>query len=218
MKFKLKTKNILLETIDSQTYRKYFQNSIPINEDGLFPIILTNMIKKEHPEIIYPHYYMALKGLFGKSSRLYDDYKSSFGYIFLLKISDSLYTLNFNDMKGVLTFDLKKILTTKDEFERYGDMKKVYQEPFNEFSNDDIKEFMTQFIGYIVGYIEVVKDFYNEEFVRLLNYRLLIYGYKDGDFFMKQYDYSDEDAEEEFYKERKKLMSKKSSKLEYKTT
>jgi len=207
IKFKLKNKNVLLETIDTQTYRKYFQNSIPINENGIFPAILIDMIEKEYPEIIYPHYYMALKSLFGESSELYDDYKSSFGYIFSLKVSNSLYTLNFNDSKGVFTFDLKKILSSKDEFEKYGDMIKIYQEPFDEFSDDDIKEFMAQFIGYLVGYIRVVKDFYNEEFVRFLNYHFLIYGYKDGDFFIKQYDYHDEDAEEKFYNKKKRLMN-----------
>ena len=205
IKFELETKSILLETIDSKTYHEYFQNSIPINEDGIFPILLINSIKKEHPEIIYPHYYMALKSLFGESSRLYDDYKSSFGYLFSLKVSDSLYTLNLSDTKGVFTFYLKKILTTQDEFEKYGDMRKIYQEPFDEFSDNDIKEFMARFIGFMVGYIEATKDTYNEEFIRYLDYCFLVYGYKDGAFFEKEYDDKKEKEQERFYEEKKRI-------------
>ena len=215
LEFKLEKKSLLLETISSQTYHEYSQNSIPIYEDSMFPIMLIDRAKKEHPEIIYPHYYMALKGMFGECDTLYDDYKCSFGYQFSLKISDgksdSIYTLNLSDIKGNLTFYFKKILTTPNEFEKYGEMIGFYQKPF-----DEINEFMARFIGLMVAYIRVTKDSYNEEFIRYLEYHFLIYGYRDSEFFIEKYDSDNEKERESFYEEKRRIMKLRIEKFDYK--
>ena len=201
---KLKTKSCLLVPITEQEYTQYRKHSIPINENSTGYLSFMDSIEKVFPHIDYPHYYMALKSLFRESGSFYDSYKCSFGYMFLLKIiddkSDAIYTLNFTDVKGGFSFYFRKVLSTPKEFIDYADIPKdLLHQPFDEFSKDDISEFMTSFITHLVQFINAHEQSYNEEFVRYLEYCFLIYGYRDGKFFVKHYESYDE-----FYKEKKR--------------
>ena len=72
-------------------------------------------------------------------------------------------------------------------------------EPLDDFSKDEMANFMDYFMFYLVGFMQSYEEYYDKEFVRSLNYCFMIYGYKNGAFFAKEYE------EDEFYKELKKL-------------
>jgi len=198
-------KKCSLHLINPQEYSKYRKDSIPIQEEVMEGIYTRDLIKSILPNIQYPHYYMALKGLFGESDDFYDDYKCSFGYLFLVKIEESHYTLNLTDNKGCFSFYFRKLLTTPNDFEEYGEIPRdIIHEPFDDFSKEDIKRFIELFFGYLLSYIFAHEESYNEEFIRYQNYDSFIYGYRDGAFFVDEYGNSEEE-QNRFYKEKRKL-------------
>lgn len=203
-------KSYLLVPISNQDYYQYSKQGIPINEDSMGYITILNMLEKFYPHIGYAHYYIALKGLFGEGDDSYDRYKCSYGYLFLLKIIDDneeyIYTLNFTDIKGCYSFYFKKILTTQKEFKEYGKIPKdLLHEPFNEFSQEDIRDFMGIFLMRLMEYILAHEESYNEEFIKYQEYCFTIYGYKDGKFFVKEYDYNKQEEQDKFYEEKRRL-------------
>ena len=203
---KLEEKSCSFCLINPQEYSNYRKDSIPIQEEVMEGIYTRDLIKSILPNIQYPHYYMALKGLFGESDELYDDYKCSFGYLFLVKIEESHYTLNLTDNKGCFLFYFRKLLMTPSDFEEYGEIpKNIIHEPFDDFSKEDIKQFIQLFFGYLLSYIFAHEKSYNEEFVRYQNYDFFIYGYRDGAFFVDEYDKSDEEEQNKFYEEKRKI-------------
>jgi len=95
---------------------------------------------------------------------------------------------------------------TPSDFEEYGEIpKNIIHEPFDDFSKEDIKQFIQLFFGYLLSYIFAHEKSYNEEFVRYQNYDFFIYGYRDGAFFVDEYDKSDEEEQNKFYEEKRKI-------------
>ena len=202
---KFEEKNCYFYLINPPKYTKYRTESIPIQEEIMEGIYTRDLIKSILPNIQYPHYYMALKGLFVESDNFYDDYKCSFGYLFLVKIEESSYTLNFTDNKGCFSFYFRKLLTTPSEFEQYGDIPRdIIHKPFDDFSKEDMKRFIQLFLGYLLSYIFAHEESYNEEFIRYQNYDFFIYGYRDEAFFVDEYGNSEEE-QDRFYEEKRKI-------------
>jgi hypothetical protein len=201
---KFEEKNCSLRIISPQEYSDYKIESIPIEEEVMESIYTMNLIQSILPNIQYPHYYMALKDLFGESDDLYDDYKCSFGFLFLLQIEEAHYTLNLTDTKGCFSFYFRKLLITPNEAEQYREIPKdIIHKPFNDFQKEDIRAFIKVFFGYLLSYIFAHEENYSEEFIRYQNYDFCIYGYRDGTFFVDQYDGSDEKEQDRFYEEKR---------------
>jgi hypothetical protein len=182
--------------ITAGTYYDLSQRSLPIFEDYWYYFILHHQLKHHAPDFDHPRLYAALKVLFGESTTAYDDYKCSFGYQFLLKITRrdrvSVYALNFTDIKGNISFIFRKVLTTSEELEKYKD-RNVLREPIeDDFSKDEMEFFMTWFMFYLVGFMESFEPNYNEAFARSQDYGWMIYGFRDNAFFLDQYDDYDE--------------------------
>ena len=93
---------------DYEDYSELIQKSVPIFQDYRHYLILHRMLNEESPDFNHPRFYIALKTLFGKSSIVYDDYKCSFAYHFLISITKgkkaSLYTLKFCDLSHKISF------------------------------------------------------------------------------------------------------------------
>jgi len=156
---KFEKKSCSFHFISPQEYSNYKKDSIPIQEEVMEGIYTRNLIKSILLNIQYPHYYMALKGLFGESNDFYDDYKCSFGYLFLVQIEESSYMLNLTDNKGCFSFYFRKLLTTPSEFEQYGSIPRdIIHEPFDDFSKEDMKRFIQLFLGYLLSYIFVHEE------------------------------------------------------------
>ena len=116
-----------------------------------------------------------------KSISIFENYS----YYFLLDEQMKYkYVLNFTDIKGGISFLFKKFLATPEELEKYKDRSTLYEPLENEFSKDQMSDFMTWFVFYLEGFMESFEKYYNEGFARRQDYRLMIYGYKDNMFFL----------------------------------
>jgi hypothetical protein len=189
----LETATVLLKPITARKYYNYYKRSLPISQDYGFEMTLIGSLRHDAPDFTMAHCYAALKTLFGESTTMFDTYKCSFGYTFLLEVlkddNKSEYLLNFTDLKGSLTYIIKKVLPP-------GDLKKydlnVYHEPFkNEFSRQEMRFFMNWFTFFLVGFMKTYRKNYCEEFFRYNESALEIYGYKDGKFLSEYYEECD---------------------------
>ena len=186
----LKQKKYKLSPITAIEYYNLREQSIPIFEHYGHYLTLSNLLAYKAPNFDHPRLYAALKSLFGESNNFYDDYKCSFGYQFLLTINNgkkkSKYILNFCDLKGGFSFYFRKLLITSKELKKYKDRDILY-EPLNDFSKDDMANFMNYFMFYLVGFMQSYEKYYDKEFIRSLNYCFMIYGYKNNTkFFFKK--------------------------------
>jgi len=190
LKIDLKTAQCVLIPIDEKKYARLWDKGIPIFHDYEHYIHISRTLKNDAPDFLHSHLYAALKTLFGETAAMYDDYKCSFGYPFLLEITKdrrkTRYLLNFTDMKGGFNFFFRKI-ARENERNKYN--RDVLQEPFeNEFSREEMRDFMGWFVFYLVGFMKSYRKYYNEAFLRSVDAALMIYGFKDSDFFEEYYD------------------------------
>jgi hypothetical protein len=191
LKIDLPASQCVLIPIDGKKYFNLWKKSIPIFQDYEFYLLLALILRNKAPDFQHSHLYAALKTHFGETPTLYDDYKCSFGYPFLLEITkdrkEIKYLLDFTDMKGGFEFFFKKILDGH-ELKKYND-RDVLQKPFeDEFSRDDMRCFMGWFLFYFVGFMKSYQKYYKEEFARSVEAALMIYGYRDGNFFDEEYE------------------------------
>lgn len=188
----------VIRPIPAREYVDYLEETIAIFEDYSHLMDLETYLEREAPGFDLPHLYAALKTLFGESATLYDDYKCSFGFPFLLEITRkekiSKYLLNFMDLKGGLNFRFTKILTTPEEREKYPDKVRdiLYKPLADDFPKEEMRYVMNFFLSYLVGFMEAYGKIYNEPFIRSQDYRWIIYGFKDGRFFVDRYEDYDE--------------------------
>lgn len=189
----LKNAVCVVVPITAREYYNAVQRSLPILENYDHYLLLGCQLQRESPDFDLPRLYAALRTLFGESSVTYDVYKCSFGYQFLLKIirkdKESEYALNFTDIKGGISFIFSRILAL-EELEKHKDRDVLREQLENDFSKDEMEYFMTWFTFYLVGFMRSFD--YNEEFARSLDYRLMIYGYRNNRFFLDQYEDPDE--------------------------
>ena len=182
--------------ITAKEYYHVDQQSLPIFENYRHYMLLHRQLQDKAPHFDHPRVYAALKTLFGESMTLYDDYKCSFGYPFLLKITrkvkESEYALNFTDIKGGISFKFSKILRTSEELETHKERYILHKPLEEEFSKDEMAYVMTWFMFYLVGFMESFEERYDEEFARSLDYCWVIYGFHDHTFFLEQYENFDD--------------------------
>lgn len=199
LEFDINEINIKMISLSAPTFANVYRNSIPILEDHMDSLFINTTIDDNlNIKVGYPHLYAALKYLFGKSTTLYDEYKCSFGYKFLLIINNDsekmLYLFEFVDIKGGLCYRFSKPLLSRDEEKMYSE-KSVLREPLDDiFSRKEMASLKKSFLLYLITTFISIKDSYDEEFIRSNPSRRLIYGYKDGSFFTDTYD-----SQEKFY-------------------
>ena len=200
----MKSAVCVLTPMTAKEYYDLYYDSLPIFENYDCYYHLNRLLKYESPDFDHSMLYAALKTLFGESTTMYDDFKCSFGYPFLLKITKKhkklKYIVNFTDIKGEISFLFRKILITPEELKKYKDRDKLYRPFGDDFSKEEMVYFMKWFVFYLAGFMESFGKHYKEKFARSLNYVFAIYGFKDGRFFMDEYE-----TEDEFYKAKDKL-------------
>lgn len=138
-----------------------------------------------------PEIYAMLSYFFGKPSKYYDKYKSSFGYNFLLKVfpknSQDLagqYILSIRDVKGGMEVGFFKIAEgwDKKDYDKY-------HEPFPELDKKEMKRIWFWFVVFIKNGLDYFKEnkLSIKPFCKKVNSDYIIYGYKEGEFFGKNY-------------------------------
>ncbi len=185
----LETVKVILRPITARQYYNYSKRELPISRDWDFAIELDYLMINKTLELDLPRCYAALKTLFGESTTMFDDYKCSFGYPFLLDVyknnRKNKYILNFTDLKGSFIFFIEKVLP-RNELKKYDLI--TFHEPFDdEFSKEEIRGFKTWFIYYLVGFMKSYQEHYHEEFFRSIQEPHIVFGYKSGNFFVEYF-------------------------------
>jgi len=208
IKLKIEDTDCEFSPISAKTYYQLSQKSIQLMENHAFFFKLLRYLE-EHPDFKHPQLLAALQTLFGKSSTMYDDHKCSFSYLFEISIEkkgkNSKYLLNFTDVKGNCSFRFMKILSTKEDLEKYTELNRFYEPIEDEFSKSDMEYFMGWFYFYLLGFMESFEKNYKQEFARTLEYSHVIYGFADNNFFIYQYEDSNEDSDGDINEYRDKI-------------
>jgi hypothetical protein len=195
MKVELGDAVCVVSPISARVYYQFVKNSIPIDDDPMCDFLLHNRLQREAPDFDLPRIYASLRVLFGESTTMYDDYKCSFGYPFLLSISkegrEFGYVMLFTDLKGGINFKFNKLPDSRDDLPG-GCERRMLHEPMEDFPKNKIEYFMAWFVFYLAGYSESLGNRCVEEFARSQDYCFMLYGYRDGGFFSVQYEDYDE--------------------------
>jgi len=194
----------LIRLSDEQFY-SLRKNSVSIFEN--YGHLMSLSRDKDTIYSSFPKMYVALKYLFGESGKYYDDFKGSFSFPFLICFQkggeEFGYVMNIYNVRSAIEFNMAKLIHADDKtFERG-----ILYHPFDEFPESEITYFINYIAGYLTGFFNVIRGLYDEFFFHSVRSNLILYGYKDGDFFENQYE-----DEEEFDEAIQELMKYEKSK------
>lgn len=172
--------------LDNKTYFKLRKNVIFIEDDYEQ---LDDLADDE--ELIYSNMakmYVALKTRFGESGTSYDDWKGSFGFAFLLSFAhdgkEMEYMLNIYNLRSSIEFRLFKLPGADEQnIDRH-----IYHQPFPDFPRPAIRSVFNYIVGFLSGYFETMEKWYDEPFFQTVASNLIVFGFKDGQFFDEQYE------------------------------
>ncbi|GAA6621265.1 hypothetical protein [Scytonema sp. NUACC26] len=179
--------------LDRSEYEKLRDNSLPIADDFRFYLELYLSDRKRDDRLNLAETFVILEWIFGESSSLFDDWKGSFCFPVLLVVKKEIgrlyYLINLYDRRGSVYFSLYRII----ENSIYGYETQRLREPFElEFSRQEINCFLNYFYSYITEYFQTMKDIISpQNFVKKIDSNLILYGYKNGEYFEDQYDSGD---------------------------
>ncbi len=184
--------------------RSYLQDFalIPINNSAYYSFARNTYI--EEP-LMLPKLYAAFTYLTGPGDDFYDDYKGSFSFTFELSVQKNNNTTrhlyHVYHYRSYIEFSVCVIAPTTDPRDD-----RVLHEPDDElFSDEDICYFSNYFCFYAIEFIKSVK-YAPKPFIKHSDSNLLIFGYKENDYFLEQHEDYDE-----YHKEKKMLLEKYNS-------
>ena len=194
----------LLRLSDDE-YFEYRRHTIPISSNSMMLYQLNRM--KADDTLNLAEFYVALKMLTGESGRCYDDWKSSFEFSFLMKIKKEKkefeYMLSISDYRGNFEFAFYRCV--EEESSLNGGS---YHKPFDqEFSQNEIDQFILFFYGFLRGYLNSVQKHYDEPFLHTIDSNCVLFGYLNQEFFEEYYE-DHEDYEKAVKSKRKELRQK----------
>lgn len=185
-------KHYRLFRLDDSQYYELWKNSLAIADDYGFYLNLYFYLRDKSSSLNLAQVYVALEKLCGSSGKFFDDWKGSFSFPFFLEVSKAGqkfdYLLDIYDHRGSLYFGIRKQLKPDDSYDA-----RIIHQPFpEEFSRQDINEFISYFYGYLQGYFATIKGSYEQFFCKRVDSNCILFGFKDGIFFEEHYeDYED---------------------------
>jgi hypothetical protein len=207
-KIDLKCKGIKYDLfrLDDSEYDILRDNSLPIEEpDFWFYHCLFHSENDREDELNLAEAFVTLESIFGKSSNAFDHHKGSFSFPVLLVIKKPeqtfFYLMNICDHRGSFDFRLYKIIQEGLEDKDYNNTQKPFE---NEFSRHEINYFISYFYGYLSGYFSTCKRITPvKPFLKRINSSLVLYGYKDNEYFELDCETSEEyEAEIQLFEEK----------------
>ncbi|MBM7558085.1 DUF4351 domain-containing protein [Halanaerobacter jeridensis] len=166
------------------------KKSLSIKPMHMFSFEMDNYLQRFELQGL-PEIYAILSYFFGKSSKSYDDYKCSFSYKFRLEFSspngsenEYEYLISIIDIKGNHTVRFYKIDEDRDK-EDYD----TFHRPFPELPRKEMEKIWFWFIAFVKNGLEIINDnnLAIKPFCRKIPAINLFYGYKDEQFFIKEY-------------------------------
>lgn len=175
--------------LSDSEYSLLRENSLPIKENLLFLFILYLDEQDDPSRLTLPKALLTLEYLFGQTTTFLYDGKGSFSFPLLVELNKKngqfYYILKVYDHRGYLYFNWYRVVETGiDDYDV-----NIYREPFAlEFSQEEIKDFLSYFYGYLTGVSLQFTKIPPSPFLKKIESNYIIYGYRDGDFFEEQFD------------------------------
>ena len=174
-------------------------HSFPIQYDALFLWHLRQSDVSEYPLLNLPKLLFLLEKEFGRSSKLYDEWKQGFSFPYLLAIQKAIgplyYLLKIADYRGGIEFNLFRVI---DNVKYINENPEHYHPPIaDELTETEIQHMVSYIWGFYQGYAE---SYFKSEphitpFFRDIPSNHLIYGYWE-DHFVEQFFEREEDYRE----------------------
>ncbi len=177
--------------LSNDEYNYFRDTCIPIQRDYGFYLRMY-LEDRDDPQPL-PRAFVSLQHLFGLSSELFDNWKSSFRFPLLLSLERNservFYLLNIFDDRGEIEYDFYRLV----DGEINSKITSTCHEPFElEFSREEINLFIAYFKGYLSGIATCSDQLRFQPFLKTIASSNILYGYKNQEFFMQQYDSIDE--------------------------
>jgi hypothetical protein len=213
-----------LWAIDDTEHTKLWRdNCIHISYTSKFcSQLVISQYRKEGEYLNLAELFTVLEWLFGESSISYDFMKGSFCFHILLVIHREngtfFYILDIFDTRGYMHLDLYKVV--EDTAIHEYDNDQPYPHLNVEFSQEEIDYFFHYFYGFLLGYFQAAKRVMllevrleekagfcgtvisRKNFLRTVISELILYGYRNGEYFEEEY------KTEKIYREQIKLFEK----------
>ncbi len=180
--------------LDDRRYRELRQNSLSIQGDTGF-LMRLQLLQSDNGcgWLNLAEFYTVFKLRFGESGDCYDDWKSAFDFPFELEIfkGDTVYSyvLDVVNWRGTFEFNFRKVLSSEEA----GFNRMAFYQPFEaEFSAVEMNTLVAFLYSYAVGFLESIRPYSGEEFVRQVPSNLILFGFWQGQFFVRQYSDSKE--------------------------
>ncbi len=171
-------------------YYELRRSSLAIDDDYGFYMRFELYRRGKESDLNLAQIYTALKHLCGESGSSFDDWKCSFSFPFALEVRKAGkkfdYLLNVVDYRGSVEFNLRKPIAPDDEKYDKDARMKIHQPFEEEFSREEINQFIALFYGYLAGYFKSVSKYHDEFFFRFISSNHVLYGYRDGRFFEEE--------------------------------
>lgn len=171
--------------LNDRQYKELKRNAVPISEDFEYSRFICRA-----DGIIFnslPKMYVTLRTLFGESGVLYDEWKGSFWFPFLVSFKKDGerydYLLSFENFRSYIEIRMAKMFPEDDEtFDR-----DVFHDPFDDFPRSEMRYLLNYFIGYLSGCFKEMSKYYSTPFFQAVDSNGIVFGWKDGRFFERSF-------------------------------
>ena len=191
--FHLDGLDLRIRRVSDDRYVQLHRRSIAIADDGYFLMRLLMPAHRDGDGLDFPRAYFILNHIYGRSGRLYDDWKGSFAFPFSLDVikgdSSFPYLLNVHNHRSMLEFSIRKVVADRTQADG------VIRPPDErEFSRTEINYFIAFFYGYLEGRLQMALKFAarRRPFVHKVQSNLILYGCRNNQFFEEEYDSPEE--------------------------
>ncbi|BAZ14640.1 hypothetical protein NIES4071_64840 [Calothrix sp. NIES-4071] len=192
--------------LDDSEYDLLRDNSLPIEDpDFWFYHLLFRSENDKRNKLNLAEVFVTLESIFGKSGNAFDHHKGSFSFPVLLVIKKHeqsfFYLMNISDHRGSVSFRLYKIIQDGLEAKDYNNTQKPFED---EFSRHEINYFFSYFYGSLISHFHIFKDINPAQpFLKRIDSSLVLYGYKDNEYFELDCETSEEyEAEIQLFEEK----------------
>jgi hypothetical protein len=185
MKIKLPSCVCILRRCDDAFFRRAWLRSVPIEPEYLSP----SFSLLPRTTLGLPQLYATLTQLFGRSGKLYDDWKGAFAFPFKLTVernsNQHKYLLKLTNYKAEVEHSILRVLQPGESLNR-----DVYYKPFDaELTRADMDSLVDYLYRSLEGYFQTMPR-WDTPFLKHVRSNLIVFGYNKrlGDFFEEEYE------------------------------
>ncbi len=171
--------------LDDDQLLKFMNYALPIEPD--YDLKMMANARRDLISCRLSKTYAALKMYFGESSSHHHSWKGSFAYPFLILRNDQpdfRYVLIISHYRSGLTFAYYRISGELPA----GEAQTQYIAPSQDFPRDEMSKILYYLLNWLTGYFSEREQSFRENFCKKSDSDLILFGYKDGQFFDRQYE------------------------------